>query len=562
MFGLLISTVPANATAQEVNDTVEIVDIIEETNNNVNLPNSDGIIAEEEAETANQNNIQAAKTKAIVIIPGILGSSLQNSDTGNDVWLNIFNYSQMALKEDGTSQYNIASVNKDNYGANNTYKTLYNSLNSAYSSNFDVIFFDYDWRLSNVAAASKLAQELSAYSEVVLVAHSMGGLVASRFLANSAANRSKTSALITLGTPYVGSAKCINVMETGELIGISILGMDITLFGNTVKAVCKNSYAAYQLLPTAKYYATTGAYPIAYNGVNYTTSDATLMKTAWSKKSDGTAKAMFATATSFHDSLYTSSVHVKNFNDVTSYTIAMTGHDTISRVNLGADYTTTGLTYSSTGDGTVLYKSAGLGTPDFLYTGPDHTGMVSDSTIIAKVKTLITSATGVAAASSLALVFEENSGTIELDPDNIAINARGWTEGTDNKRINIYADIDSELSIGGVSVEEIDGSLYTSAGSKVGNVWPLGDTGRRLYAMYNNNYTIISSGDIKVEYMNNGYFEKIVEYNLGGLKATVDIEDYSSKVVTCITAEASDRSAAKYYSHVYTDDELMVLNQD
>lgn len=565
IFILILSVIPVNAVAQDLGYTSDIIDVIENVNMTSVPSNDDGMSAEQATESTTQDNLAAAKTKAIVIIPGILGSSLENSDSGNDVWLNIFNYSQMALKENGTSEYNIVSVNKDNYGANNTYKTLYKSLNTAFSSNFDVIFFDYDWRLSNTSAATKLAQELSSYTQVVLVAHSMGGLVASKFLANSSTNRSKTAALISLGTPYVGAAKCINVMETGELISLSILGIDITLFGNTVKSVCKNSNAAYQLLPTAKYYAITGQYPIAYLGTNYTTSDATLKKTPWGITSTGTVKAMFSTATSFHSSLYnTSNVHVTNISDVTTYTIAMTRQNTISRANLGSDYSITGLTYSTSGDGTVLYKSAGLGTPDYLYTGPDHTEMVSDSTIISKIKTLITSATNVTAASGAVLASEESYGTIEIDPSNIIVNSRGWLEGDDNKRINIYANSEINLSVDGVPAQEIGEYIYTATGSKIGNVWPLGDDGRRLYALNNNNYDIISSGDVKIEYMNDGYFDKVVEYNFGNLAATVEIEDYSTKEVTCVTEESSATTgrSALYPFHIYNEAELIKLNQD
>ena len=69
----------------------------------------------------------STKTKAIVIIPGILGSSLETT-SGSKVWLHITNYGKMALTENGTSVYSIRSANYDNYGANNTYKTLYNCI--------------------------------------------------------------------------------------------------------------------------------------------------------------------------------------------------------------------------------------------------------------------------------------------------------------------------------------------------------------------------------------------------------------------------------------------------
>ena len=251
----------------------------------------------------------STKTKAIVIIPGILGSSLETT-SGSKVWLHITNYGKMALTENGTSVYSIRSANYDNYGANNTYKTLYNSLNNAFGNNFDVILFDYDFRKTNSTAATQLANELSNYNEVVLVAHSMGGLVASKFLANSSSNRSKTTALITLGTPFVGAAKCIDVMETGNMITYNPLGVNISLFKNTIRDMSKNCYAAYQLLPTSKYYTKTGTYPLSVNGTNYSNATTQLKNTAWGKKSDGSVKPMFDTATTFHSSLFSGTTHI------------------------------------------------------------------------------------------------------------------------------------------------------------------------------------------------------------------------------------------------------------
>lgn len=80
----------------------------------------------------------------------------------------------------------------------------------------------------------------------------------------SAANRNKTELLITIGTPYVGSAKCLDVMEAGNLIQVPLIGDRIA---QTVKTCCQNSYAAYQLLPTEKYANKTGKFAVKiYNG--------------------------------------------------------------------------------------------------------------------------------------------------------------------------------------------------------------------------------------------------------------------------------------------------------
>lgn len=510
-----------------------------------------------------ETDAASANSKAIVIIPGILGSSLETT-SGTKVWLDFSDYDKMALNEDGTSVYSIRSANYDNYGAKDTYKTLYNSLNNAFSDNFDVIFFDYDFRLTNSTSATKLANELSAYDEVILVAHSMGGLVAAKFLDNSATNRSKTVALISLGTPYVGAAKCIDVMETGEMLTIPLL--DIPVFGGTIKEMSKNCYAAYQLLPTSKYYNITGTYPLSVNGTNYSTVMTQLQNTAWGKKSDGTVKPMFSTATTFHSSLINSSTHIINHSDVTTYTIAATGEDTISKVSMDSNYEITALTYSNAGDETVLQKSAGYGVPDYTFSGTTHTDMVSDSGVISKIKSIITSETGVSAASVSNGTISSNdeaviytSASVEIDPNKITVNERGWINGANNKRINIYADDDSILLIDGVAMTEEDERVYDENGVKIGSVWKLGSTGRKMYALYDGEYEISGTGIVKVEYMDDGYFESAVEYDSGADVISINIGDFTTQAVSCIV---DDKEIEVLPFHIYTVTELAELNSN
>ena len=511
----------------------------------------------------------SAKNKAIVIIPGILGSSLETT-SGQEVWLHLINFGKMALTEDGESVNDIRSANYDNYGANNTYKTLYKSLNKAFGEDFDVIFFDYDFRLTNSTSATKLETELSGYSEVVLVAHSMGGLVAGKFLANSAANRKKTTALITLGTPFVGAAKCINVMETGEMITFDLLGLDINLFKGTIKDMSKNCYAAYQLLPTSKYYSITGSYPLSVNGTNYSSVTTQLQKTAWGKKSDGTVKPMFSAATSFHSSLFSGTTYITDYNDVNVYTIAENGEDTISKVSMDSNHEITALTYSNSGDGTVLYKSAGFGTPDYTYTGANHTGMVSDSTVISRIKSIITSETGVAAASvpfAEISADEDNivytSESTEIAANNLKMNKRGWIDGVDNKRINIYADRDSVLLVDGLAAIEGNEKVFDQNGVRIGSVWELGSSGRKMYALYNGEYELSGTGFLKIEYMDSGYFDSIEEYNLGVTSLSVSIGDFATQLVTCRLGDGQMTSEVEIQPiHTYSAAELMELNRD
>jgi hypothetical protein len=114
--------------------------------------------------------------------------------------------------------------------------------------------FPYDWRRDNRVAARRLkrtaAQWLSAWrarsgnsqAKLVIVAHSMGGLVARYFLEVLQGWRD-TRMVITFGTPYLGSLNALNFLANGYKKFIGPLNlMDISKLVRSFTSV-------YQLLP-------------------------------------------------------------------------------------------------------------------------------------------------------------------------------------------------------------------------------------------------------------------------------------------------------------------------
>ncbi|MGH8904473.1 MAG: esterase/lipase family protein [Egibacteraceae bacterium] len=85
----------------------------------------------------------------------------------------------------------------------------------------NVVEFPYDWRRSNAASARSLEARVEgelrqrpAGTQVVLVAHSMGGIVARRYLAcEGGAERCRM--LVTIGTPYRGAVKALDALANG-----------------------------------------------------------------------------------------------------------------------------------------------------------------------------------------------------------------------------------------------------------------------------------------------------------------------------------------------------------
>ena len=77
--------------------------------------------------------------------------------------------------------------------------------------------FAYDWRLSNKINADNLEKFIAINiptGEFDIVAHSMGGIIARLWLAR-APGKPRVKRLITLGTPFLGSAVTLRTIDSG-----------------------------------------------------------------------------------------------------------------------------------------------------------------------------------------------------------------------------------------------------------------------------------------------------------------------------------------------------------
>ncbi|MDA3815482.1 MAG: hypothetical protein PF549_03890 [Patescibacteria group bacterium] len=103
-----------------------------------------------------------------------------------------------------------------------TYDDLRESLTAnGYEKKINLFEFPYEWRNSNMISAQKLQegireiQEETLMSRVDLVAHSMGGLVARKYIQSDQFERN-VDQLVTLGTPHRGSPEAYLQWEAGE----------------------------------------------------------------------------------------------------------------------------------------------------------------------------------------------------------------------------------------------------------------------------------------------------------------------------------------------------------
>jgi pimeloyl-ACP methyl ester carboxylesterase len=212
----------------------------------------------------------------VVLLPGILGSVLERH--GREVWALSPGAAFRAILSLGGSIESLrlddddpeADDLGDGVVATRVLPDLhlvpglwkidgYSAITRALHDRFDLVdganYFEYpyDWRRDNRVHGRNLARQAhdwlaswraqsgNDHAKLILLAHSMGGLVARAFL-ELYDGWHDTRALITFGTPYRGSLNALNFLTQGMKRGIGPIGVDLTDFLRSLTSV-------YQLLP-------------------------------------------------------------------------------------------------------------------------------------------------------------------------------------------------------------------------------------------------------------------------------------------------------------------------
>lgn len=373
------------------------------------------------------------KRQAILVIPGIMGSNLVDSD-GDTVWVTddwIAGSKQLyyllngtiACTSSGFSSETIApKLGTNEYGTRDTYKDLVNRLKSTFQNSYDVIFASYDWRLDNTRSAIQLKKTIDNYDEVIIVAHSMGGLVTSKYL--QMYGGSKVAKVITLGTPYWGAVGAAEIMYTGEVNQLPSIVR--SAMSGTMRDLVRNYSSMYQLLPNTYYtnksnWLTTEkrVYEKWYDNIWPRTKDVVNNTSATQQfYKDNFNSSLVTDAVNFHNSLYSSTAPIKTVDNTV---IVGNGVSTVTSVKLATN-SILGIKsrlsvpkYTTSGDGTVPLLSAtiGNGTSYIQRNGIDHTGLVTDPTTLTMVVDSINGAIASKTATVRSAVGAENSSAID-----------------------------------------------------------------------------------------------------------------------------------------------------
>lgn len=226
----------------------------------------------------------------VVLLPGVMGSVLQKD--GKDIWAPSGQVVWSALTSLGSSleqlklDFDDPAVDNLDDGISPSRLIMdahlvpglvkidgYSALSKLLTDNFQVMkgnvdddraanFFEfpYDWRRDNRVSARRLKQLIERklpqwreYSgakdaKVILLAHSMGGLVA-RYYLEVLQGWQDCRALVTFGTPYRGSVNALDFLANGY----KQLFIDLT-------QVLRSLTSVYQLLPIYKMVNVAGKY--------------------------------------------------------------------------------------------------------------------------------------------------------------------------------------------------------------------------------------------------------------------------------------------------------------
>jgi pimeloyl-ACP methyl ester carboxylesterase len=136
------------------------------------------------------------------------------------------------------------------------YSTLVRAITGEFDTRPGLNYFEfpYDWRRDNRVAARRLARLAPGWlkawrqasgnldAKLILIAHSMGGLV-SRYFLEVLGGWRDTRMLITFGTPYRGSLTALNVLANGFRKSVGLLTVV------EMSSLVRSFTSVYQLLP-------------------------------------------------------------------------------------------------------------------------------------------------------------------------------------------------------------------------------------------------------------------------------------------------------------------------
>ena len=250
----------------------------------------------------------------------------------------------------------------DKYGTFFMFKDFINLLEYKFGATTpyknDIIIFNYDWRLDCEYNAKLLVKKIIDYDEVVIVAYSLGGLVASKALAIMKQQYSlkNIKAYFSVCVPYNGTIKAIRGLKTGYLsLGVvKNFLCDFISISPKIKKLASTFPSVYQLLPTREFFQRNKGFLQDHDRKEMTYFD----MFNYLKDSLKLEKKLINRAIDFHNSLFIKNKHILDYIDNKYFYVGI-GYSVPSGISIHNKKEDLVILKYSEGDGTVdFYNSA------------------------------------------------------------------------------------------------------------------------------------------------------------------------------------------------------------
>lgn len=211
------------------------------------------------------NYIGSGFLKYIIFIPGIMGTELFEGGEAFKKpikrWINPDIRYLNRVKLDEKSYNTVTPGNPMKYGLTlfkgsiekfTVYKDILSSLEILADEDTKIIPFGYDWRKEIIKdIVPKLHKRLESLKgeEVIIVAHSMGGLVTKSYIEWCKENNKShgISKVITLATPWKGSPRAYQVLKYGLKLKQYLPSIEVA------RKLAQTFPSVYQLLPSEQF---------------------------------------------------------------------------------------------------------------------------------------------------------------------------------------------------------------------------------------------------------------------------------------------------------------------